>query len=321
MSIIESHPTIDDAYPTRKSSEAALLYRQDPVVYGEAKDGPIDGATLDSFEANGFLSVDQLIAPDEVEDYRAELRRLSSDPQVLADERTVTERGSDEVRSIFEVHKISEVFARLVRDPRVVGRARQILGSEVYVHQSRVNYKPGFTGKDFYWHSDFETWHAEDGMPRMRAVSISIALTENFVHNGGLMIMPGSHKTFVACVGETPDDHYKESLRGQEIGTPDSASLSILADKHGIELFTGAAGSATMFDCNCMHGSNGNITPFPRSNVFVVFNSVENTCIEPFSAPTPRPSFIGARDFTPVGAGTSPEGGAGRSAAEGTAGA
>jgi ectoine hydroxylase len=306
MSIIESHPTIDDAYPTRKSAEAALLYRQDPVVHGDAQDGPIDGATLDSFEANGFLSVDQLLAPEEVEDYRAELRRLSSDPLVLADERTVTERGSDEVRSIFEVHKISEVFAELVRDPRVVGRARQILGSEVYVHQSRVNYKPGFTGKDFYWHSDFETWHAEDGMPRMRAVSISIALTENFVHNGGLMIMPGSHKTFVACVGETPDDHYKESLRGQEIGTPDPNSLSILADKHGIELFTGRAGSATMFDCNCMHGSNGNITPFPRSNVFIVFNSVENTCVEPFSAPAPRPTFIGARDFTPVGAGGAP---------------
>ncbi|GAA1825222.1 ectoine hydroxylase [Actinomadura chokoriensis] len=300
MSIIESHPTIDDAYPTRKAAEAALLYRQDPVVYGGPQDGPIDDATLDAFESNGFLTVDQLLAPEEVEDYRAELRRLSSDPQILADERTVTERGSDEVRSIFEVHKISEVFAALVRDPRVVGRARQILGSDVYVHQSRVNYKPGFTGKDFYWHSDFETWHAEDGMPRMRAVSISIALTENFVHNGGLMIMPGSHKTFVACVGETPDDHYKESLRGQEIGTPDPNSLSILADKHGIELFTGTAGSATMFDCNCMHGSNGNITPFPRSNVFIVFNSVENTCVEPFSAPAPRPAFIGARDFTAV---------------------
>ena len=300
MSIIESHPTIDDAYPTRKAAEAALLYRQDPVVYGAPEDGPIDGATLDSFEADGFLTVDQLIAPEEVEDYRAELRRLSADPQVLADERTVTERGSDEVRSIFEIHKISEVFASLVRDPRVVGRARQLLGSEVYVHQSRVNYKPGFSGKEFYWHSDFETWHAEDGMPRMRAVSISIALTENFVHNGGLMIMPGSHKTFVACVGETPDDHYKESLCAQEIGTPDPSSLSILAEKHGIELFTGAAGSATMFDCNCMHGSNGNITPFPRSNVFIVFNSVENTCVEPFSAPAPRPEFIGARDFTPV---------------------
>ncbi|WP_433324776.1 ectoine hydroxylase [Spirillospora sp. CA-294931] len=300
MSIIECNPTTTDCYPTRKASEAALLYRQDPVVYGKPDDGPIDAETLESFDANGFLAVRELLRPDEVERYSAELDRLAADPRVLADERTVTERGSEEVRSIFEVHKISEVFAEIVHDPRVVGRARQILGSDVYVHQSRVNYKPGFTGKDFYWHSDFETWHAEDGMPRMRAVSISIALTENYVHNGGLMIMPGSHKTFVSCVGETPADHYKASLKSQEIGTPDPASLSILADKHGIELFTGPAGSATMFDCNCMHGSNGNITPFPRSNVFIVFNSVENACVEPFSAPNPRPSFIGARDFTPV---------------------
>lgn len=300
MSVIESHPTSTDAYPTRKAAEPALLYRQDPVVYGGPDDGPIDAETLRSYEATGYLTVDRLLRPEEVRTYRAELRRLASDPRILAEERTVTERDSDEVRSIFEVHRISEVFAGLVRDPRVVGRARQILGGDVYVHQSRVNYKPGFTGKDFYWHSDFETWHAEDGMPRMRAVSISIALTENFVHNGGLMIMPGSHKTFVSCVGETPADHYKQSLRNQEIGTPDQGSLSVLAERHGIDLLTGPPGSATMFDCNCMHGSNGNITPFPRSNVFIVFNSVDNACVEPFSAPAPRPPFIGARDFTPV---------------------
>ncbi|MCW2944819.1 MAG: ectoine hydroxylase, partial [Actinoallomurus sp.] len=95
--------------------------------------------------------------------------------------------------------------------------------------------------------------------------------------------------------------HYKESLRGQEIGTPDPDSLSILANKYGIDVFTGPPGSATMFDCNCMHGSNGNITPFPRSNIFIVFNSVENACVDPFAAPSRRPDFIAARDFTPVG--------------------
>ncbi len=295
-------PSPSDLYPTRIASEPALLYRTDPIAYGTPEDGPIDAETLGSYEEKGFLSIEELLGADEVERYRGELRRMSEDQAILDDERSVLERESNEIRSIFEVHKLSDVFAELVSDPRVVGRARQILGSDVYVHQSRVNYKPGFKGKDFYWHSDFETWHAEDGMPKMRAVSISIALTENFVHNGGLMIMPGSHRTFVSCVGETPDNHYKESLRGQEIGTPDPDSLSILANKHGIDLFTGAAGSATMFDCNCMHGSNGNITPFPRSNVFIVFNSVENTCDEPFSAPSRRPEFIAARDFTPVGA-------------------
>jgi ectoine hydroxylase len=49
-----------------------------------------------------------------------------------------------------------------------------------------------------------------------------------------------------------------------------------------------------------MHGSNGNITPFPRSNVFVVFNSVDNVLEDPYAAPAPRPSHIAARDFTPL---------------------
>jgi ectoine hydroxylase len=289
-----------DIYPTRVAAEPKEIGREDAVVWGKPEDGPMDAGTLAGFDARGYLTVDQLVTPDEVEKFRAELRRLSDDPVVRADERTIIEARSQEVRSIFEVHKISEVFADIVRDPRVVGRARQILGSDVYVHQSRVNFKPGFGGGDFYWHSDFETWHAEDGLPNMRTVSVSIALTENYDTNGGLMIMPGSHRTFLGCAGATPKDNYKKSLQMQDAGTPSDEALTAMASEYGIKLFTGRAGSATWFDCNCMHGSGDNITPFPRSNVFIVFNSVENTAVEPFSAPVPRPEFIGARDFTPV---------------------
>ncbi|OXS32041.1 ectoine hydroxylase [Streptomyces sp. XY006] len=291
---------IPDLYPTRGAAEV-LTPRQDPVVWG-APDapGPIVPADLLSFERDGFLAIDQLITDDEVTVYRNELNRLVNDPDIRADERSIVEPKSKEIRSVFEVHRISEVFAKLVSDERVVGRARQILGSDVYVHQSRINVKPGFGASGFYWHSDFETWHAEDGLPRMRTVSVSIALTENYDTNGGLMIMPGSHKTFLGCAGETPKDNYKKSLQMQDAGTPSDEALTRFATEHGIKLFTGRAGSATWFDCNCMHGSGDNITPFPRSNVFIVFNSVENTAVEPFAAPVRRPEFIGARDFTPV---------------------
>ncbi|CAL9418478.1 ectoine hydroxylase [Streptomyces griseomycini] len=291
---------VPDLYPTRGTAEV-LTPRQDPVVWG-APDapGPITPADLGAFERDGFLAVDQLISEDEVAVYRDELNRLVTDPEIRADERSIVEPKSKEIRSVFEVHRISEVFARLVRDERVVGRARQILGSDVYVHQSRINVKPGFGASGFYWHSDFETWHAEDGLPRMRTVSVSIALTENYDTNGGLMIMPGSHRTFLGCAGATPKDNYKKSLQMQDAGTPSDEALTSMASEHGIRLFTGKAGSATWFDCNCMHGSGDNITPFPRSNVFIVFNSVENTAVEPFAAPVRRPEFIGARDFTPV---------------------
>ncbi|MFR9676620.1 ectoine hydroxylase [Streptomyces sp. TR06-5] len=291
---------IADLYPTRGSTEVATP-RMDPVVWSEpGTPGPIRATEMADYERDGFLVNDRLITPDEVDMYRRELERLTSDPVMRADDRSIVEPKSQEIRTVFEVHKISEVFADLVRDPRVVGRARQILGSDVYVHQSRINVKPGFGATGFYWHSDFETWHAEDGLPNMRTVSVSIALTRNYDTNGGLMIMPGSHKTFLGCSGETPKDNYKKSLQMQDAGTPSDESLAKFADAHGIKLFTGEAGSATWFDCNCMHGSGDNITPYPRSNVFIVFNSVENTAVEPFAAPVPRPAFLGARDFTPV---------------------
>ncbi|MFJ4712539.1 ectoine hydroxylase [Streptomyces sp. NPDC088785] len=289
-----------DLYPTRGTSEVATP-RVDPVVWSPpGTRGPIRESDLASFERDGFLAIDELIGPDEIGVYQAELDRLVSDPAMRADERSIVEPKSQEIRSVFEIHKISEVFANLVRDERVVDRARQILGSDVYVHQSRINVKPGFGASGFYWHSDFETWHAEDGLANMRTVSVSIALTENHDTNGGLMIMPGSHKTFLGCAGETPKDNYKKSLQMQDAGIPSDEALTKFADAHGIKLFTGRAGSATWFDCNAMHGSGDNITPFPRSNVFIVFNSVENTAVQPFAAPVRRPDFIGARDFTPV---------------------
>lgn len=288
-----------DLYPSRTATEVTIP-RKDPVVWSpQDAPGPITRSDLQSYEDNGFLAVEELITPEEVGVYRSELDRLVADPLIRADERAIVEPKSEKVRSVFEIHKISEIFG-LVRDERLLGRARQILGSDVYVHQSRINVKPGFGASGFYWHSDFETWHAEDGLPRMRAVSVSIALTENYDTNGGLMIMPGSHRTYVGCNGVTPKDNYKRSLQMQDAGIPSDEVLTEFADRHGIKLFTGKAGSATWFDCNAMHGSGDNITPYPRSNVFIVFNSVDNAAEEPFAAPVRRPEFIGARDFTPV---------------------
>jgi ectoine hydroxylase len=290
-----------DTYPTRIYSEPAVTERQDPTVWGSDDSGPFSAQELDNYDRRGYLSINDLVTAGEVQSFHAELARLSDDPAVRADKRTVVEAKSQQVRSIFDVHKVSDVFSKIANDPRVVDRARQILGSDVYIHQSRVNFKPGFEGKEFSWHSDFETWHAEDGMPRMRAVSISISMTDNYSFNGPLMIMPGSHKKYISCVGETPDENYKSSLVMQGAGTPDKETLTEFADTYGIDVLVGNAGGAIMFDSNCMHASNGNVTPFARSNVLIVFNSVENTLEEPFGAPSPRPEFIGSHDFTPAG--------------------
>jgi ectoine hydroxylase len=292
-----------DPYPSRGGRTAGLLPRRDPVPWCATErpaGGPLDPDALRFFAENGFVTVESLLSESEVGELRDALARLSA-PGGAPDERhLIREPGGNEVRSVFYVHRTCDVFKRLARDERTAGIARQLLDSDVYVHQSRVNLKPAFHGKEFYWHSDFETWHVEDGMPRMRAVSCSINLTHNSQLNGALMLIPGSHRVFVACAGTTPENHYERSLRRQEYGVPEHGHLTELAARGGIVAPTGAPGSAVFFDCNVMHGSNGNITPHPRSNVFLVYNSTRNTLVEPYSGMAPRPEFVATRDFTPV---------------------
>ena len=294
-------PRADDRYPSRFGEQARITERLDPVVYGAPGSGPLSEQQLHFYENNGYLNFDDLLTPAEVQTCLDELHRLRADESVKRIEQAVIEPGSQELRSIFAVHQISDVLKMMCRHPKLVAIARHLLGSDVYIHQSRVNYKGGFRGKEFYWHSDFETWHVEDGLPSMRMLSCSIALTANTPHNGPLMLIPGSHHRYVSCAGITPENNYRVSLKQQDVGVPSDESLTRLVQDFDITAPTGLAGSVTFFECNTMHGSSSNITPLPRSNLFVVYNSVHNKPVEPFCGLPPRPNFIAERlDFTPV---------------------
>lgn len=289
--------TPQDCYPSRGTLTAQLGKRLDPVIYAaKATPAPIEQGLLKQYEESGFLLLEDVFSEQEVSGFQQELDRLRNDKEIETSGETITEPGGGDIRSIFRIHQISPVFKKLASDPRLAGLAQYLLGDQVYIHQSRLNYKPGFRGKEFYWHSDFETWHVEDGMPAMRALSMSITLTENYETNGPLMLIPGSHRHYVVCEGKTPSNHFKSSLRKQEYGVPGDACLSQLVDEGGIVTATGKPGSVILFDCNTMHGSNGNITPYPRSNAFFVYNAISNRVVEPFCDQPPRPEYICSRE-------------------------
>ncbi|OBK78841.1 ectoine hydroxylase [Mycobacterium sp. 1164985.4] len=286
-----------DRYPTRLAEPSDPIPRAEPTAWGSESDGPLGDGDLQSIDANGYLLQHEAVGDNWISTLRGELDNIDAKAG-REDPRIIREPGGS-IRSVFQPHLFSDVISEVITLDTVLPVARQLLGSDVYLHQARINLMPGFTGTGFYWHSDFETWHAEDGMPAMRAVSCSIWLTENFPYNGSLLVMPGSHKTFYPCVGATPKNNHASSLVKQEIGVPSHATLSEAASRHGIDQVTGPAGTALWFDSNIMHGSGSNITPYPRSNVFLVFNSVENQLVSPYAAETPRPEYLAARDGQP----------------------
>ena len=271
--------------------------RVDPTVSGN--NTPLTTDEVCNYAHHGFLFVQGLFSQGEVDELLAEATSLVENwPESRAG--IVKEPESKTVRSIFRLHKISNVYKRLFADERLLARAKQLIGTDLYIHQSRINYKPAMNGKEFFWHSDFETWHVEDGMPRMRALSVSIFLTESHEFNGPLMLIPGSQETYIRCAGSTPENNYENSLRRQEYGVPAQAALEALLKDTEIVAPKGPAGSVLFFDCNTMHGSNGNLSPTPRVNLFAVYNSIQNAITEPFCERPRRPEFLAERTFEPI---------------------
>lgn len=291
-----------EPYPSRALHEALLLRRREPVVWS-GRPGPawLPPDALARYAEDGFLVLPGLLGKPEVAALHGEMEALRARFAGSDSATVIREPGSDAVRSIFALPAVSPVFARLARHPRLLGFARHVLDSPVYLHQSRLNYKPGLSGKEFWWHSDFETWHVEDGMPAMRALSCSVLLTENTEFNGPLFLIPGSHTTYVGCLGDTPADNYRSSLRAQTVGTPPPESLTLLAAQAGgLASVKGPPGTVLFFDCNLLHGSAGNISPFPRANAFLVYNSVENRLGPPAHGLAPRPEHIAHRERVDV---------------------
>ena len=292
--------TAQDIYPSRVGKNETIMDRQDPVVYDtHIPDSPhaLSQQDLDFFNDNGYLIIPDYMTND-VDNINAEALRLKQ--ALRGREELVLEPESDDLRSIFALHKFSNDIDQLSRSPKILEPVQQLLGSRSYLMQSRLNIKPAYKGKSFPWHSDFETWHVEDGMPRMRAVTAWIMLTENNEHNGPLYVVPGSHKKYVSCEGTTEVDNHKRSLRKQVAGVPQPESIDALEKEKGITGIYGKPGTLVIHDCNLLHGSPDNLSPWSREILMFVYNSVENEVQEPYGGLKRRPDYLSCPNKEPL---------------------
>ncbi len=254
---------MQDLYPSR-GEEEAIIERCDPVVYGGQSSGQyaLDQKQLTSYEHNGFLVIPDAFSSEEIEKLNAEFETMANNPILATKKEFIVEPDSNELRTIFNQHLFSNAYDKLSRDPRILDRVEQILGSSVYIHHSRINIKPAYIGKSFPWHSDFETWHCEDGLPRCRCLTAWVMLTDNTQFNGPLYLIPKSHKKYVGCQGYTPENNYKKSLKKQEYGVPSVEAIKELMKDSNIASALGRAGTLVFHDGNIMHGSPDNMSSF-----------------------------------------------------------
>ncbi|MDA8052432.1 MAG: phytanoyl-CoA dioxygenase family protein [Rhodospirillales bacterium] len=241
-------------------------------------------ADIGTFERDGFLFFPDVFTAAEVALLAEEAGRIFE-----RDRKEIWREKSGAPRTAFAAHTYNEGFRRLGAHPRLIRPVEQVFGEKLYMHQFKINAKAAFDGDVWQWHQDYGTWLRDDGMPEPRAMNISVFLDEVMPINGPLMLIPKSHRHGTLAAG-----HDLETT-SYPLWTLEKDVVTRLVAEGGITAPTGKPGAVLMFHGNLVHGSAGNITPYPRKIVYLTLNAISNYIRKPT-----RPEWIAHRDFSPI---------------------
>ena len=285
------------AYPTRKG-EAQMTYRQEPAVWSDLDGPPLGPLSIDQlrqYEREGYLVFPGLLDAGLVRTLNNELVHATREAGRATNPRFVLGNSDGDVRRIHDIHVNRPEFGELAASEPLAGAARQVLDSDVYLHLARASILPGTFGEGYPWHSDFEGWHARDGMPSMRCVGVSVLLSPTGEHSGAMLLSPGSHRTFISAFS-APDAQSPPGWEGRH--EPDLIGIEAVLDGSGIERIEGPPGTVVLFDSNLLHATLPNLAPDAVASLFFAYNSIENKLRDPRSGNEPRPEWFAHREAT-----------------------
>jgi ectoine hydroxylase len=258
-------------------------------------------AQIDFYRENGYLVINNLFDKSEIDTLQEDALKLNNMRGVS----NIILEANGDVRSIFAPHTISYRYAQLYRQSRLVNPAKQLIGTDIYLYQYKLNNKKAFVGNWWEWHQDFPYWHLDDGVKLPEMISVMILLQDTTTIQGPLVFIPESHKHGIV------DFEPKEHLLGLNSNTPLDLINSLTADikytikkkiikdmieKCGFFEAIGLAGCCVFFHPNLFHASNVNISPYERNTAIITYNAVNNLP----TGEEMRPDYICARDFSPI---------------------
>jgi ectoine hydroxylase len=225
---------------------------------------------LRQYDEKGYVVLKGLFSPEEVALLREDADMLATEERGHPDANTYEKNGR--IRAAWAMEIDSEAFEAACRDPRVVEPVKQLLGEEIYLLQSRLNYKVAFEGDVFQWHQDYASWE-QDGVPDgddHKVLTVLIMLDDTDSSNGPLRFIPGSHREGLI----RPE--YDDQTTSYALHVVPDDVVERLQEKRGLFENIGPAGTVAIFSGNLVHGSTANRSPHGRRNAYFAFNRLDN---------------------------------------------
>ncbi|MET7698195.1 phytanoyl-CoA dioxygenase family protein [Streptomyces sp. NPDC005485] len=207
------------------------------------------GDGLRDFEEQGFAVVRGLFTPAEIDELCAEFTALRAAGPVPGhfEPRTTGEGSSTDPLHAFprvmHPHRISALSRRLLLEPRLRDVLEALLGEEVLAAQSMFYFKPpGARGQAL--HQDNFYLRVDPGT----CVAAWIACDVIDRENGGLEVVPGTHRMDLFC----PEEADVEMSFAREYVPPPPGLAAVPVDM--------APGDVLFFNGSLVHGSGPNRT-------------------------------------------------------------
>ena len=179
----------------------------------------------------GFVALWRMLTPSDVADLDAAYREGLSYGTIHP--------SLDEIADNYDTIFRHPTFERYVRDPRILGHVRAIIGKGIELQHVKFNAKPVSGGGEQPWHQDFPFFpHTNYDL-----LAVTLYLDDVDENNGALRFLPGSHKG-----GELT--HCDET--GQFVyACADQTACS----NHPYVLLEVPAGTVTIHHCFAVHSS------------------------------------------------------------------
>lgn len=220
-------------------------------------------AQIDFFHQNGFLALDALTTPEEVERLRGIYDRLFEQRAGRAEGNQFDLAGTDEegkaaaLPQILGPRKYAPELADTLLDANARAVAEQLLGPNITFSGDHAIFKPAQSGAPTPWHQDEAYW---DPATNYNSISIWIPLQEATLENGCMQFLPGTQNQEIVphqSIGGDTRVHGLELV--DEIDTSNAVACPL------------PAGGATIHGSRTMHFTGANRSEVPRRAYIVGF--------------------------------------------------
>lgn len=211
---------------------------------------------LDAYNTTGYLLLPSLVDHTTLAGLQAAMQEFVDQSRQLTASNGLLDIEPDHhadaprLRRLLNPVDNHETFRRFALEGPAAQVAMAILGEPVRFHHSKLNFKWSDGGAEVKWHQDIQYWPHSDFSP----LTIGVYLDDVDALMGPMGIVPGSHRG--PCFDLADDD-------GEWTGSIGDADLATI-DLSTVEWLAGAAGSMTVHNCVCVHGSEPNQSSRPR---------------------------------------------------------